>query len=288
MKKFVREWVEGKGDMQTGIRKLTNWAYPTEEQTKLQLLKVIEKKPGAYGPHTLQYAIDRRKREIQWDFLYLPFLALSTPDILLLVGALFSQNHRLIYLTLAVITSLVFVFRSLCSLQYLEFYRITCAAADAIWKERFGNPVLATVSVLPPSESKKQAEQLDFPPMEKSDPEVDEDALPQPGKGAIPLFLLHELIKREAHRPNICSGDIHETVLLHADLSGRRPKNILSRLKNYKSRRSIILATENSRTTHRQYLEKLRQHYLAIGDVELAKGAEDLLLFIQNNSGAKP
>jgi hypothetical protein len=68
MKKFVREWIEGSGAMQTRIRTLTNWAYPTEEQTKLQLLKVIEKKPGAYGPHTLQYAIDRRKREIQWDF----------------------------------------------------------------------------------------------------------------------------------------------------------------------------------------------------------------------------
>src|SRR5690349_17894362 len=108
MKKFVRDWIEGNGVMQTKIRTLTNWACHTEEQTKLQLLKVIEKKPGAYGPHTLQYAIDRRKREIQWGFLYLPLLAFSIPGLLLMVGAIISQNHRLFYLTMAVIISLVF------------------------------------------------------------------------------------------------------------------------------------------------------------------------------------
>jgi len=55
------EWIEGNGTIQIWIRTLTNCASPTEEQTKLQLLEVTEKKPGANGPHTLQYAIDRRK-----------------------------------------------------------------------------------------------------------------------------------------------------------------------------------------------------------------------------------
>jgi len=40
MKKFVRDWIEGNGAMQTKIRTLTNWAYPTEEHTKLQSVKL--------------------------------------------------------------------------------------------------------------------------------------------------------------------------------------------------------------------------------------------------------
>lgn len=38
MKKFVSEWMEGKGNMRACIRTLTNWVCPTEEETKLQLL----------------------------------------------------------------------------------------------------------------------------------------------------------------------------------------------------------------------------------------------------------
>ena len=287
MKKFVRDWIEGNGVMQTKIRTLTNWACPTEEQTKLQLLKVIERRPGAYGPHTLQYAIDRRKREIQWGFLYLPILAFSIPGLLLLIGALISQNHRLFYLTMAVIISLVFVFRSFCSTQYLEFYRITCSAADAIWKERLGNSVHAKPPLLPPSEIKTQVGQLDLPPVGDADSEDDEDALSHPGKGAIPLLLLNELIKKEAGRPNIYNGNIQETVLLHVDLSGCRAKNILSKAKYYRSRKFVPLGTENARTTHRKYLEKLLRHYQAIGDTELSKWAEDLLVYVDSQPRPK-
>jgi len=287
MKKFVSEWIEGNGAMQTWIRTLTNWASPTEEQTKLQLLKVIERRPGAYGPHSLQYAIDRRKREIQWDFLYLPLLAFSIPGMLLMVGALISQNHRLFYLTLAAIISLVFVFRNLCSLQYLEFHRITCSAADAIWKERFGNSVPGKPTLLPPSETRTQVGQLDLRPIEEADLEDDEDPLSHPGKGAIPLFLLNEQLKKEVGRPNIYNGNIQETVLLHVDLSGCRAKNILNKAKYYRSRKSIPLGTENARTTHRKYLEKLLRHYKAIGDAELSKGAEDLLLYVDSQPRPK-
>jgi len=287
MKKFVREWIEGNGVMQTKIRTLTNWACPTEEQTKLQLLKIIERRPGANGPHTLQYAIDGRKREIQWGFLYLPLLAFSIPGLLLMVGALISQNHRLFYLTIAVIISLVFVFRSFCSIQYLEFYRVTCSAADAILKDQLVNLLPAKTPMLPPSEIRTQIGQLDLRPTEDADSEDDEYALSHPGKGTIPLFLLNELIKKEAGRPNIYNGNLQETVLLHVDLSGCRAKNIVNKAKYYRSRKFIPLGTENARTTHRKYLDKLLRHYQAIGDAELTKVAEDLLIYIDSQPRPK-
>jgi hypothetical protein len=287
MKKIASDWIEGTGNIQALIRTLMLWACPTEEHTKGQLVKVIAKKTGTYGPYTLQFAIDRRKRKIQWFFVYLPLLAFSVPGMLLMTGALISQNLRLFYLALAAILSFVFIFRILFSIQYQEFYRMICYAADALWEERLDNAGAEKVIVGPYSEVKPHLGFLPHHQVEKTEPEEVEGDLPNPGKGAIPLFLLNELIKQEAKRPNIFSGEIHETILLHADISGCRLKNILNKTKYYKSRRFITLDTENSRTTHRKYLDKLLHHYNAIGDDVLSKGAEDLLIYLENNSGPK-
>ena len=287
MKKFASDWIEGKGTIQAVIRTLTLWACPNEEHTKLQLLKAIDKQNCTHGHYTLQFAIDRRKKKIQWVFVYLPLFAFSTLGMLLMAGGLFSQNLRILQFSLAVTLCLIFIFRSLWFSHYLECYRMICHAADAIWKDRLEHAVAEKVNTAPLSPVNAQVEKMDIRQIEKDRTDEVEGALPGPGKGSILLFLLKELIKKESGQPNIFSGDLHETILLYADLSGCRPKNILSKTKYYKSRKSLILGTENARTTHRKYLEKLLRHYKAIGDNVLYKGAEDLLAYVVNNSGQK-
>ena len=108
-----------------------------------------------------------------------------------------------------------------------------------------------------------------------------------PGKGAISLFLLDELIKKESGRPNIHNGDIHKTIHYFSYISGCRPKNIQNKIKNYLTRRSIDLATPNTMSTHRKYLEMLLEHYEEIGDDALYKQAEDLQSFIEKSPARK-
>ncbi|HVU96894.1 MAG TPA: hypothetical protein VHE34_16810 [Puia sp.] len=286
MRKFVSVWIEGNGTMQAVIRTLMFWAQPKQEHTKLQLLKAVEKGNDELGPYTLQYAIDRRKKMAQWIFLHIPLVAFSALAMLLMAGALSSQNQKIILFNLANILCYVFLFRLLFFSLYLESYRIICHAADAIWKERSEILEAQKVNMTPQPDAKAQFDQLDAQRVESFDPDEVKGDLPHPGKGVIPLFLLNELIKQEIGRPNIYSGNIHETILLHSDMSGCRPKNILSKVNYYKSRKSIILGTENARTTHRKYMEKLQHHYEAIGDADMAKAAAHLLCYLGNNLGS--
>ena len=72
MRPELRRWIEGKGLMSAVFRALALWEYSTEEQARQQLVKVIERGNHPPGPYILQYAINRRKQEIQWPFLYIP------------------------------------------------------------------------------------------------------------------------------------------------------------------------------------------------------------------------
>jgi hypothetical protein len=87
MKKHASTWVEGDGTVRTVFRAMALWAYLSEGRAKLQLVKVIERKNEKPGPFILQYAIDRRKREIQWISLYMPLLALAFISVLLVAAA---------------------------------------------------------------------------------------------------------------------------------------------------------------------------------------------------------
>jgi len=287
MRKFVREWMEENGAVHAAFQRLESWARPTEENTKLRLLKIIEKSKGAQGPFTLQFAIDRQKRKIQWVSVHIPLFAFSTIGIQLIVGALIFQNRHLLYFMLVVTLCLVIIFRSLCLNLYQESCRMICHAADSLWKERWHLAASEKVMIGALTEIKAPVEAPNLSLVEESELQDDEGDIPRPGKGTIPMYLLGELIKYECGRPSIFSGDLHETVLLFSDLSGRRPKNILGKAKYYRSRKSIRLDSENARTTHRKYLEKWMHHYQAIGDDISTQKAEELLVLIGNTSGPK-
>jgi len=100
-------------------------------------------------------------------------------------------------------------------------------------------------------------------------------------KGTINLILLAELIKKECGRPNIYTGDIHNTAAYYARVTGCNPKNIVDKTKYYRSREGIHVNTANIRSTHRKYLELLLTHYQEIVDDTLYRGAEDLQSFIE-------
>ena len=138
MRKQASTWIEGNGTVRTVFRTIALWAYLSEERAKLQLVKVIERKGDAPGPFILQYSIDRRKREIQWLSLYLPLLTLSIPSLLLIAGGLSSQNPRNLYISLAVVLYLIFLFRTTWFGLYLDACRFLHDAGDALLKERLG------------------------------------------------------------------------------------------------------------------------------------------------------
>jgi hypothetical protein len=273
MKGHASTWIEGDGTVRTVFRTLALWAYSSEDKAKLQLVKVIERKNEKAGPFILQYAIDRRKKEIQWISLYMPLLALLFIGVLLVAAGLFSQNPRNLFISLGTVIFLGFFFRVTWFTIYLDACRFLHDAGDALWKERLGDSVAEKADPI-------RQPALKTPEISGLTDEAIVDSAP-PGKGAISIYLLDELIKKESGRPNIYKGDIHKTTEYYSFVSGCQQKNIVSKTKYYVTRDSIGLNTANARSTHRKYLEILLQHYDEIGDDVLYKPAGDLQAFIE-------
>lgn len=312
MKGQTSTWIEGDGTVRTVFRTMALHAYSTEEKAKRQLMNVMVPKNDQSGPYTLQFAIDRRKKEIQWISLYLPLLVLVIVGVLLVAAGLFSRNPRNLYLSLGTVIFLGFFFRVTWFTLYLDACRFLFKAGDALLKEglgegspdtsRFNESSGINAGAVPESmgrlsadrpevpqrvqqpaiqEIHRQAEKSEGPTGDDPDPEEPSSSNHSLVKGTISIYLLDELIKRECGRPNIHSGDIHKSTKYFAYISGCRPKNILDKTKYYFSRESINLSTPNARSTHRKYLEMLLEYYDEIGDNTLYKRAEDLQSFIE-------
>jgi hypothetical protein len=194
MRKHASTWIEGNGTVRTVFRTMALWAYLSEERAKLQLVKVIERKNEKPGPFILQYAIDRRKKEIQWISLYLPLFALSILSVLLIAAGLSSQNQRNLNISLAVVLYLIFLFRTTWFGLYLDACRFLHDAGDTLLKERLGDRVA------------EKAEPTTQPGIKSAEifgltDQAIADSTPS-GKGAISLFLLDALVKKDSGRPN--------------------------------------------------------------------------------------
>lgn len=318
MKRHANTWIEGDGTVRTVFRTIALWAYSSEEKAKRQLIKVMAPKNDQSGPYTLQFAIDRRKKEIQWISLYLPLLVLAIISVLLIAAGLFFRNPRNLYLSLGTVAYLGLFFRITWFTLYLDACRMLYKAGDALWKEglgkgssdtsefneSFGNntaevaesmgtlsadapEALQRVEQPPIQEIHLQAGKSEIPQSDDSNPEELSSTKHSPVKGVISVYLLDELIKRECGRPNIYSGDIHKSTNYFAYISGCRPKNILDKAKFYYNRESLNLRTPNARSTHRKYLEMLLAYYDEIGDNTLYKRAEDLQTFIEKTTDQK-
>jgi len=321
-------WIEGDGTVRTVFRKLVLWDYTSLESCKLQLVNAIEKKNTTPSPYLLDYAIIRRKGEIRWVSVVLPIIIMSIPLPFLFYGAFLSHQVQHLRGCIAATLVIALLFRFTYYSQYLAVLRLIYSAGDAIQQELtvaksrkevelpkevestelvafVAQPVPvempAEVVTIPlavaeaaesfqpiPIPEDKQPEDLLIPPQPAGEKPVFEEAAGIPNKGSINSFLLHELIKSECGRPNIYKGDIHKNVRYYSYITGCKPKNILDKAKYYKDRGLLNLATLNSRTTHRKYLEMLLQHYQEIGDDTLYQKAEDLQAFIENiNKGKK-
>ena len=287
MRTEMRSWIEGKGIMSAVFRALALWEYSTEEQARKQLVKALEKGNHPAGPYILQYAINRRKQEIQWPFLYIPAIIHLLVSIHLIMEGLLSQKPWTLFVTVAVVACLLFIFRFTWFSKCSEACRFLYLAGDALSNERFGKTEAERQQASQSPEIPIQQVQPNIHQGEEHDLEQPNDASRDVVKGALATLLLHELLMKECNRPNIYNGGIHETTLYYSQISGCRQKNILSKIKHYKTRQSIDLSTPNARSTHRKYLETLLQHYNAIGDDDLYKQAEDLQTFIESPSMRK-
>jgi|GEM_PF-4389279 len=316
MKRNANTWIEGEGTVRTVFRKLALSEYCTIDRSRQQLLSAVEKRDGDIGTFVLQYAIDRRKLEIQWISLYLPLLAFACSAIFLLRGAMISTSPLHVWVVSGLIFTFAIIYRQTFFAQYLDACRTLYFAGDNLLEKvatkqpssipieaqrlPFGDvqpeppksvseTVLTTeikeVPLITAEIMQSETELLDIPGVvdelcQRKEGEIAEG----PNKGSINTILLHELVKKEAGRPNIHSGDVHKAVLYYAQITGCKPKNILDKTKYYKKRDAIVLSTPNARTTHKKYLDILLQHYAEIGDDALYNTAEDLQSFIEKTA----
>jgi hypothetical protein len=273
--------------MSAVFRALALWEYSTEEQARQQLVKVIERGNHPPGPYILQYAINRRKQEIQWPFLYIPAIIHLLVSINLIMEGLLSQKPWTLSVSMAVVACLLFIFRFTWFSKSSEACRFLYLAGDALSDEKLGKTEIENQQTSQGPAVAIQHGQPNIHHGGEPDLEGTNDAPRDLVKGALPTFFLHELVKKECRRPNIYDGDIHKTTLYCVQITGCRQKNILSKAKYYITRQSIDLSTPNARSTHRKYLETLLQHYNAIGDDDLYKQAENLQTFIESSSSRK-
>jgi hypothetical protein len=305
--------------VRTVFRKLALYEYGTRDLSKQQLINAVEKENQPLGTLTVQYGIDRRKKEIQWISLYIPLLAFIVLVLLAFSAVMTTHNLTQLYGGIGLLIALSFIYRTTFYSQYLEACRHIYFAGTDLEREVTmpaicESPDSASIPMLAPLPEKQELEGAEMEstvqgqPMltaEEQDTLTDspipipraapENHLPAtfdptdsqseevgtPGKGAIPTFLLDELIKKECNRPNIYRGDLTKTIKLFSYLSGCNEKNILSKVKSYRSRKSIEFVTPNARSTHRKYMENLLLHYEEMGDDILYKQAEDLQSYLE-------
>ncbi len=108
-------------------------------------------------------------------------------------------------------------------------------------------------------------------------------AMPIP-KGSIPLFLLSELIKKEAGFSNIFNAPVEEIMPFCKKMFGFDEKNFKKMLSQYRRPQDIVLDRENARTTHANYLDLAVQYYNAIGEPSLAQQAISLQAYLNNTT----
>jgi hypothetical protein len=109
--------------------------------------------------------------------------------------------------------------------------------------------------------------------------EIRTQTMPIP-KGCIPMFLLNELVKKEAGYSSIFNASVDEVMPFCKKMIGFDEKNFKKVLPQYRRRDDIVLDTENARTTHIGYLDILIQHYQVIGENALEQQAIALQTFL--------
>jgi hypothetical protein len=292
MNKNVNTWIEGNGTVRTVFRELALYEYGTRDLSKLQLISAVEKENQPLGTLTLQYAIDRRKKEIQWISLYLPLLTFIVLLLLVFSAIMTTLNQTNLYGGIGLTIALAFIYRTTFYAQYLDASQHIYFAGTDLEKEVTtpticAPPDLGSIPIPAPQAEQQVLEVTEMESTVQEQPTLAAEEQPSlttysveipraasenhllatfdptdsqsdevgtPCKGAIPTFLLDELIKKECNRPNIYRGDLRKTIRLFSYLSGCNEKNILSKVKSYRSRKSIEFLTPNAKSTHRKYM----------------------------------
>lgn len=295
MNKKLCAWIEGDGTFRTLFRKLALWDFASADRCKVQLLIAIEKEKMAVGTYGVQFAVERRKKEVQLLTHYLPLFIMFVPTLAYISLATILHVFPHYYLGLALSISLIIVYKHTWFSQYVETCRYIYTAADTLLKESAAKEDPRMPALLPAVNSSLISEasietrdmRKPFLSVESQDEEhiitvSNSDIAPR--KANVILFLLHELIKSECGRPNIHSGTLKETVNFFSESSGCQSKNIITKAHQYRKRNTIQLSKENTRSTHLRYITTLLNHYKSVGDMELYKQGENLLAFITNAS----
>ncbi|HVU57733.1 MAG TPA: hypothetical protein VHD83_21875 [Puia sp.] len=291
MNKKLCAWIEGDGTFRMLFRKLALWDFASADRCKVQLLIAIEKEKMMMSANGVQFAVERRKKEVQLLTHYLPLFVVFMTSLAYISLATIFHVFPHYYLGLVLSLSLIIVYKHTWFSQYVETCRYIYTAADSLLKELSVKefpalptvlPSVGSVTILEPAmvqpDLQKPFLSANFEEVEQVDPMQDAETGPQ--KSNIILFLLDELIKKECNRPNIHSGTLKETIIFFSASSGCQAKNIITKAHTYRTRNAIKLSSENARTTHLRYINILLEHYKSVGDIEMYQQAENLLTFI--------
>jgi hypothetical protein len=276
--------------------------------------KLMEIVNSEYVPNRffLDHAIERRKKEIRWVWLYLPFTIFAFTGIYFIYGALVWHVPKYVYLVFALMPTLAFIFRISFYREYLkQCDRLMLTVSELLAKTAEGGEAASEtpgtkvdvqeIAGMPESAGSFEPEKLtvlqDPTPVVQDTPVLQGDRIPGKKyfgdellplfedagdnfkKGKIKIFLLDQLLRHECGRPSI-----HDRAAFNIQDSVRIPgckyKNIISQLNEYQSREAIRLKTKNILSTHKKYLRILKKFYERSGDLVLRDRAKDLSSFL--------
>ncbi len=188
--------------------------YDSPEDCRAKLLAVID---ADHFPNELllNHAIEVRKKEIRWRYLYIPMVMFGFLIAYLLYGALVFHVPKFVYISFVLIIILTIVFRITFYQSYLDVYNRILFAAISFNEN--GELPLELEPVSPDEttlleENKSDLQEL--PALQAAAPRERKvygtelepffaGASADANYGRIKIFLLDQLLRRECKRPSI-------------------------------------------------------------------------------------
>lgn len=142
-------WIEGVGTFRTLFRKLVLWDYASPNCCKRHLLLAVEKKKSNIGIYDIQFAVERRKREVQLIAHYIPLFIVFVPAAAYIMLATLLHVIPSYFAGLTLSASLFIAYSFTFFSKYVATCRLVFTAAEELFGEFTRNEVSPSFRIIP-------------------------------------------------------------------------------------------------------------------------------------------
>ena len=277
MKRMAKNGKAASGVVNNLLAHLPIWKYTSTEGCKQQLLAVF-KADGIPNEYLISQAVESRKKEVKWPWLYFPFVLFGFSMLYLICIALIWPGTRYAYTSIVTVFMLAFVFRITFYNTYLDICKNLVLAADGLLRDV---PARAEDSILPVL-TERTDEMTAIQGMTEEDREefLELAKAVSQWHGKICVILMAQSLRRGCGRPSIYDNFSPPDIESFATLIGCVAKNVKDKMKDYQRWDKIKLTTEKSKTTHLRYARILQKFYKQRNDSDLHDAAKKLHAYI--------